>query len=94
MCVLAPPKQTPAANLTPLTQRGIGYRGCLKPEPTIGTEQIPASRPQPERGDQLQGNIHSLRANGIGLVVGLAGFVWGARGITRRLTRQLHIVIC
>jgi YihY family inner membrane protein len=34
-------------------------------------------------GDQLQGNIHSLRANGIGLVVGLAGFVWGARGITQ-----------
>jgi YihY family inner membrane protein len=34
-------------------------------------------------GDQLQGNIHSLRANGIGLVVGLAGFLWGARGITQ-----------
>jgi YihY family inner membrane protein len=34
-------------------------------------------------GDQLQGNIHSLRANGLGLVVGLAGFAWGARGITQ-----------
>jgi YihY family inner membrane protein len=34
-------------------------------------------------GDQLQDNIHSLRANGVGLAVGLAGFVWGARGITQ-----------
>jgi YihY family inner membrane protein len=34
-------------------------------------------------GDQLQGNIHSLRANGIGLAVGLAGFLWGARGVTQ-----------
>ena len=34
-------------------------------------------------GDQLQDNVHSLRANGIALVIGLAGFVWGARGITQ-----------
>jgi YihY family inner membrane protein len=34
-------------------------------------------------GNQIQGNVHSLRANGVGLVVGLAGFLWGARGITQ-----------
>jgi len=34
-------------------------------------------------GDQLQDNIHVLRANTIGLVVGLAGFLWGARGVTQ-----------
>jgi YihY family inner membrane protein len=34
-------------------------------------------------GDQLQKNVHSLRANGLGLIVGLAGFLWGARGITQ-----------
>lgn len=34
-------------------------------------------------GNQIQGNIHSLRANGVGLAVGLAGFLWGARGITQ-----------
>jgi YihY family inner membrane protein len=34
-------------------------------------------------GDQLQSNIHVLRANTIGLVVGLAGFLWGARGVTQ-----------
>jgi len=34
-------------------------------------------------GDQLQDNVHSLRANGLALVIGLAGFVWGARGITQ-----------
>jgi uncharacterized BrkB/YihY/UPF0761 family membrane protein len=30
-------------------------------------------------GDQLQDNIHVLRAN----TVGLAGFLWGARGVTQ-----------
>jgi YihY family inner membrane protein len=34
-------------------------------------------------GDQLQDNLHSLRANGLGLVIGLAGFLGGARGITQ-----------
>jgi YihY family inner membrane protein len=34
-------------------------------------------------GNQLQDNVHSLRANGLALVIGLAGFVWGARGITQ-----------
>ena len=34
-------------------------------------------------GDQLQSNIHVLRANTFGLVVGLAGFLWGARGVTQ-----------
>jgi YihY family inner membrane protein len=34
-------------------------------------------------GDQLQKNVHSLRANGLGLVIGLVGFLWGARGITQ-----------
>jgi YihY family inner membrane protein len=34
-------------------------------------------------GDQLQDNIHVLRANTVRLVVGLAGFLWGARGVTQ-----------
>jgi uncharacterized BrkB/YihY/UPF0761 family membrane protein len=34
-------------------------------------------------GDQLQKNVHALRANGLGLIIGLAGFLWGARGITQ-----------
>jgi YihY family inner membrane protein len=34
-------------------------------------------------GDQLQRNIHGLRGNTFGLVVGLAGFLWGARGVTQ-----------
>jgi YihY family inner membrane protein len=34
-------------------------------------------------GDQLQENIHVLRANVVGLVVGLVGFLWGARGVTQ-----------
>ncbi len=32
-------------------------------------------------GDQLQSNLHGLHANTVGLVVGLAGFLWGARGL-------------
>ena len=30
-------------------------------------------------GDQVRDNIHGLRGSGIGLVVGLAAFAWGAR---------------
>jgi uncharacterized BrkB/YihY/UPF0761 family membrane protein len=37
----------------------------------------------PISGVQLQDNVHSLRASGLALAVGLAGFVWGARGITQ-----------
>jgi YihY family inner membrane protein len=34
-------------------------------------------------GDQVQRNIHGLRGNGVGLVVGLLAFAWGARGLTQ-----------
>ena len=34
-------------------------------------------------GTQLQSNVHSLHTNGLGLVVGIAGSVWGARGVTQ-----------
>ena len=34
-------------------------------------------------GDQLQDNIHGLRGSGVGLVVGLVVFAWGARGLTQ-----------
>ena len=37
----------------------------------------------PILGTQLQQNVHSLRANGVGLVVGIAGSLWGARGVTQ-----------
>jgi hypothetical protein len=34
-------------------------------------------------GDQVRDNIHGLRGSGVGLVVGLVVFVWGARGLTQ-----------
>jgi YihY family inner membrane protein len=34
-------------------------------------------------GDQVQDNIHGLRGSGIGLVIGLVAFAWGARGLTQ-----------
>jgi YihY family inner membrane protein len=34
-------------------------------------------------GDQIGQNIHSLRGNGLGLVVGVLGLVWGALGVTQ-----------
>jgi hypothetical protein len=37
----------------------------------------------PILGTQLEQNIHALRANGIGLAVGIAGSLWGARGVTQ-----------
>src|SRR5206468_3285290 len=34
-------------------------------------------------GDQIQHNIHALRANGFGLVVGVVGLCWGGLGVTQ-----------
>jgi YihY family inner membrane protein len=34
-------------------------------------------------GPQVQDNIHGLRGSGLGLVVGLLAFAWGAHGLTR-----------
>jgi len=34
-------------------------------------------------GDQVQDNIHGLRGSGVGLVIGLVAFAWGARGLTQ-----------
>ena len=34
-------------------------------------------------GDQVRDNIHGLRGSGVGLVVGLVAFAWGARGLTQ-----------
>jgi hypothetical protein len=34
-------------------------------------------------GQQVQDNIHGLRGSGLGLVVGLVVFAWGARGLTQ-----------
>jgi Virulence factor BrkB len=37
----------------------------------------------PILGTQLERNIHALRTNGLGLAVGIAGSLWGARGVTQ-----------
>jgi YihY family inner membrane protein len=37
----------------------------------------------PILGTQLQQNVHSLHTNGLGLMIGIAGSLWGARGITQ-----------
>lgn len=37
----------------------------------------------PVIGPQVRGNIHGLRGSGLGLVVGLAAFAWGAHGLTQ-----------
>jgi YihY family inner membrane protein len=34
-------------------------------------------------GAQVRDNIHGLRGNGVGLLLGLAAFAWGARGLTQ-----------
>ena len=34
-------------------------------------------------GDQVRHNIHGLRGSGVGLVIGLVAFAWGARGLTQ-----------
>jgi YihY family inner membrane protein len=47
----------------------LGHHSALAEFPILGT--------------QLEENIHALRANGIGLAVGIAGSMWGARGVTQ-----------
>jgi YihY family inner membrane protein len=60
----------------------LGY--LLGRHPTLEQQVLHSTLAEfPIIGNQIQDNIHSLRANGIGLVVGLAGFLWGARGITQ-----------
>jgi YihY family inner membrane protein len=34
-------------------------------------------------GNQVRDNIHGLRGSGVGLVIGLVAFAWGARGLTQ-----------
>ena len=34
-------------------------------------------------GAQIQQNIHALRANGVGLAIGVGGLVWGGLGVTQ-----------
>jgi Virulence factor BrkB len=42
----------------------------------------------PILGTQLERNVHSLRATGIGLAVGIAGLLWGARRLWPRSLLQ------
>jgi YihY family inner membrane protein len=60
----------------------LGY--LLGRRPALQTQVLHSTLAEfPIIGDQLQQNIHSLRASGLSLVVGLVGFVWGARGVTQ-----------
>jgi YihY family inner membrane protein len=60
----------------------LGY--LLARRPALQTEVLHSTLAEfPIIGDQLQRNVHSLRASGLSLVVGLAGFIWGARGVTQ-----------
>jgi len=34
-------------------------------------------------GTQLGSHVHSMRATGLGLAIGIAGLIWGARGLTQ-----------
>jgi YihY family inner membrane protein len=40
-------------------------------------------------GNQVQRNIHGLRGNGVGLVVGFLALAWGARGLTQVAQRAM-----
>ena len=61
---------------------GLGF--LLSRHPALEQQVLHSTLAEfPIIGKQLQDNVHSLRANGLGLVIGLAGFLWGARGITQ-----------
>ena len=46
----------------------------------------------PVIGDQLRANVHSLNRTGLGLVVGIAGTLLGARGVTGAIQNAMNAV--
>ena len=60
----------------------LGY--LLGHHPTMEQQVLHSALAEfPILGTQLEQNVHALRANGIGLAVGIAGSLWGARGVTQ-----------
>jgi uncharacterized BrkB/YihY/UPF0761 family membrane protein len=60
----------------------LGY--LLGHHPTLEQQVLRSALAEfPILGTQLEQNIHALRANGIGLAIGIAGSLWGARGVTQ-----------
>ena len=60
----------------------LGY--LLGHHPTLEQRVLHSALAEfPILGTQLQRNVHSLRATGLGLAVGIAGLLWGARGLTQ-----------
>jgi YihY family inner membrane protein len=60
----------------------LGY--ALRRDPTMEQQILNSAFAEfPIIGNQLQSNVHSLNTNGFGLVVGIAGSIWGARGVTQ-----------
>ncbi|MBA3653052.1 MAG: YihY/virulence factor BrkB family protein [Actinobacteria bacterium] len=43
-------------------------------------------------GDQIQRNVHSLRASGFGVVVGVVGLLWGGLGVTQAAQHAMNQV--
>jgi uncharacterized BrkB/YihY/UPF0761 family membrane protein len=43
-------------------------------------------------GNQIQSNIHSLRATGVALAIGLGGLAWAARGLSEQLQHAMQEV--
>jgi YihY family inner membrane protein len=60
----------------------LGY--ALRHDPALAQRVLQSALAEfPILGNQLQQNVHSLNTNGFGLMVGIAGSIWGARGITQ-----------
>jgi YihY family inner membrane protein len=60
----------------------LGY--LLGHRPTLEQRVLNSALAEfPILGTQLELNIHALRANGLGLAVGILGSLWGARGVTQ-----------
>ena len=43
-------------------------------------------------GNQIQSNLHSLRATGLSLAIGIGGLVWGARGLSEQVQHAMQEV--
>lgn len=56
----------------------------LRRDPALNARLVHSALAEfPIIGTQLGNNVHSLRATGLGLVIGIGGLIWGARGLTQ-----------
>jgi inner membrane protein YhjD len=72
-----------------VTVLGIVLRG----DPSLQDKVVHSALTEfPVIGDQLKSNVHSLNRTGVGLIIGLIGTFWGARGVANAAQNAFNSV--